>query len=57
MFPVIPGGVVARAAGVVFREVDVLAGEPSSDLGVEWWLLPEELNVWFLEVGWDVRWA
>ena len=36
MFPVLRGGVVARAAGVFFQDVDVLAGEPSGDAGEEW---------------------
>ena len=57
MFPVLRGGVVARAAGVFFRDVHVLAGEPSGDPGKEWYLLPEELDASFLQVGWDARWA
>ena len=48
---------MARATGVFFGNVDVLAGEPSGDPGEEWWLLPEELDASFLEVGWDVCWA
>ena len=36
VFPVLWGGVVARATGVFFRDVDVLAGEPSGDPGEEW---------------------
>ena len=54
VFAVLWGGVVARAAGVFLRDVDVLAGEPSGDPGEEWQLLPEELDASFLEVGWDV---
>ena len=57
MFPVLWGGVVARAAGVFLQDVHVLAGEPSGDPGEEWQLLPEELDASFLEVGWDVCWA
>ena len=57
MFPVLPGGVVARATGVFFGDVDVFAGEPSGGPGKEWWLVPEELDASFLEVGWDVSWA
>ena len=57
MFPVLRGGVVARATGVFFWDVDVFAGEPSGDPGEEWWLLPEELDASFLELGWDVCWA
>ena len=55
--PVLWGGVVARAAGLFLRDVDVLAGEPPCDPGEEWQLLPEELDAPFLEVGWDVCWA
>ena len=54
MFPVLWGGVVARATSVFFQDVDVLAGEPSGDPGEGWQLLPEELDASFLEVGWDV---
>ena len=36
VFPVLRGGVVARATGVIFRDVDVLAGEPSGESGEEW---------------------
>ena len=36
VFPVLPGGVVARAADVFFRDMDVLASEPSGDPGEEW---------------------
>ena len=57
MFPVLRGGVVARAAGVFFQDLDVLAGQPCGDSGEEWWLLPEELDALFLEVGWGVCWA
>ena len=57
MFLVLRGGVVARATGVFFRDVDVLAGETSGDPGEEWWLLPEKLDASFLEVGWNVCWA
>ena len=51
MFPVLRGGVVARATGVFVGDVDVLAGEPSGDPVEEWQLLPEELDASF----W--RWA
>ena len=51
MFPVLRSGVVAQAAGVFVPDVDVRAGEPSRDPGEEWWLLPEELDASFLEVG------
>ena len=57
MFPLLWGAVVARAAGVFLRDVDVLAGEPRCDPDEEWQLLPEELDASFLEVGWDVCWA
>ena len=57
MFPVLRGGVVARATCVSVGDVDVLAGEPSGDPGEEWQLLPEEPDALFLEVGWDVCWA
>ena len=36
MFPVLRGGVVARAMGVFFGDVDVFAGEPSGDPLEEW---------------------
>ena len=36
MFPVLWAGVVARATGVFFGDVDVFAGEPSGDPGEEW---------------------
>ena len=32
MFPVLRGGVIARAAGVFFKDMDVLAGEPWATL-------------------------
>ena len=57
VFPVLRGGVVARAAAVFFWDVDVLEGEPLGDLGEEWYLLPKELNASFLEVGTDACWA
>ena len=57
MFPVLWGGVVALALGVFFRDVDVLAVEPSCDFGEECQLLPEELDASFLAVGWEVCWA
>ena len=36
VFPVLRGGVVARATAVFFEDVDVFAGEPSGDPGEEW---------------------
>ena len=36
MFPVLKGGVSAQKAGVLFWDVNVLAGEPSGDPGEEW---------------------
>ena len=36
VFLVLRGGVVARATGVFFRDVDVLAGESSGDPSEEW---------------------
>ena len=36
VFLVLRGGVVARATGVFFWDVDVLAGEPSGDPAEEW---------------------
>ena len=57
MFPVLRGGVVARVAGVFFRDVDVLVGGSSGHPGEEWCLLLEELDASFLQVGWDARWA
>ena len=36
VFLVLRAGVVARATGVFFGDVDVLAGEPSGDPGDEW---------------------
>ena len=36
VFPVLRGGVVARAMGVFLGGVDVFAGEPSGDPGEEW---------------------
>ena len=36
VFPVLRGGVVARATCVFFGDVDVFAGEPSGDPGEEW---------------------
>ena len=35
----------------------MLTGEPSSDSGEEWQLLPEGLDVSLLRVGWEARWA
>ena len=36
VFAVLRGGLVARATGVFFGDVDLLAGEPSGDPGEEW---------------------
>ena len=36
VFPVFQGGVVARATGVFFGDVNVFAGEPSGDSGEGW---------------------
>ena len=55
MFSVLMGGVVAWAAAVLLRDVDVFAGWSAGAAGEEWELFSDELDTSLLQVGADAR--